>query len=699
MKILSRNCFILFATFFFLFSLATSLEAAANISQTPNVASWAPRIAVDSAGNLHVVWAEYYTPPQHTLPNPGTGDAFYSKYDVSTQTWSTPLNLSNSARVNSSEYRPVGIDIDSSNTIYVVYIDNNLTIKLRTFSTGAGWSSPFDISSHSNDEIDCARIAVDPGGNIYTCWWGIWSGVVYSRARVGGTWESVRTLSVGRRSKFPDIAVGSNEVWATFVQRDPAEYYTYYLRRSKSLNASWSSPQIVYQSPPENGHEFPAIEIDSNETPHLIWMLRVDPDSYDRWTVYSQWTGAGWTSPQVISSQALLHYPSLHKRGNNLYAIYQYGSWGNGVAALYNTRISGAWTGQTTVPDSVGVTYVDVSTSPSQDKIYFVWDAGGEIWCNMGATGPPPPPPPGYPVANFSFSPTSGNAPLTVTFDASASYDPDGTIVSYAWSFGTGATGSGRVTSYTYTTAGTFTIRLTVTDNDGKTGSTTKTITVLQFNYPPNAEFSFSPTTGIFPLQVTFDASASTDPDGSIVLYSWEFGDGATGSGRVVTHTYQRWGTFSIKLTVRDDRNATASKIRTIEVLRLFQPLNIRWQTHVDQSLFQTRYVTEVKWDKNPQNDQLGAQFGVQIVRYRIWRKKTADLYASYIPIAEVAADIYRHLDTKAGGKDLHTYTVTAIDNQGRESPIIDASFSRQTEVQEQKNPGKLRGLVKKTTS
>ncbi len=695
MKILSKNCFFLFAAIFILFSLAVSAEAAANVSRTPNVASWAPRIAVDSAGNLHVVWAEYYTPPEHTLPNPGTGDAFYAKYDISTQQWSTPLNLSNSARVNSSEYRPVGIDIDGSDNIYVVYIDNNTTIKLRTYSTGAGWSSPFDISTHTGDELDCARIAVDPSGNIYTCWWGIWSGAAYSRARVGGTWESVRTISAGRRSKFPDIAVGNNEVWAAFVQRDPAEYYTYYLRRSKSFNASWSSPQIVYQSPPENGHEFPAIELDGNETPHLIWMLRVHPDSYDRWTVYSYWTGSGWTSPQIISSQALLHYPSLHERGNNVYAVWQWGAWSNGVAALYNTRINGVWTGMGQVADSGGITYVDVATSPDQSQIYFVWDAWGEIWCNMGETGPPPPPPSGYPVASFVFSPTSGSAPLTVTFDASASYDSDGTIVSYSWNFGDGATGSGRVTSHTYASNGTFTIRLTVTDNEGKTGSTSKSITIVKINDPPIAEFSFSPPTGIFPLQVSFDASASWDPDGSIVQYSWDFGDGSTGSGKVVSHTYTSWGTFSIRLTVRDNDNAAATKIRTIEVLRLFQPLNIRWQTHVDQSLFQTRYVTEVNWDKNPQNDQIGAQ----IVLYRIYRKKIAELYTSLVPIADVAGDIYRYLDTKAGGKDLYTYTITAIDNQGHESPITDASFGQRITIKEPPIAVRNQGVIKKISN
>jgi hypothetical protein len=82
------------------------------------------------------------------------------------------------------------------------------------------------------------------------------------------------------------------------------------------------------------------------------------------------------------------------------------------------------------------------------------------------------------PTAAFSANPSSGNAPLTVSFDASASSDPNGTIVSYSWSFGDGQSGSGGQTSHTYTAAGTFTATLTVTDNDGATGQSSQTITV-----------------------------------------------------------------------------------------------------------------------------------------------------------------------------------------------------------------------------
>jgi PKD repeat protein len=75
------------------------------------------------------------------------------------------------------------------------------------------------------------------------------------------------------------------------------------------------------------------------------------------------------------------------------------------------------------------------------------------------------------PVPSFTHSPPAGAAPLTVNFDASASTDPDGTISSYAWNFGDGTIGTGETTAHTYTSTGSFTPTLTVTDNDGASAS------------------------------------------------------------------------------------------------------------------------------------------------------------------------------------------------------------------------------------
>jgi trimeric autotransporter adhesin len=169
------------------------------------------------------------------------------------------------------------------------------------------------------------------------------------------------------------------------------------------------------------------------------------------------------------------------------------------------------------------------------------------------AAGSGAPPPNQAPTASFSSSCTF----LSCAFDASASSDPDGSIVSYAWDFGDGTTGTGKMPSHSYPMAGDYTVQLTVTDDDGGTDSVSHTVSPASppANQPPAAEFSSSCTA----LSCTFDASASSDPDGSIVSYAWDFGDQAMGAGKTPSHNYAAAGDYSVQLTVTDDDGATGS--------------------------------------------------------------------------------------------------------------------------------------------
>ena len=94
------------------------------------------------------------------------------------------------------------------------------------------------------------------------------------------------------------------------------------------------------------------------------------------------------------------------------------------------------------------------------------------------------------PTASFTATPVSGQAPLTVAFDASASIDADGSITSYSWNFGDGSSGTGVTASRTYAAAGTFTTVLTVTDNRGATARATRILTVTAGPPPPSVTVS-----------------------------------------------------------------------------------------------------------------------------------------------------------------------------------------------------------------
>jgi len=270
------------------------------------------------------------------------------------------------------------------------------------------------------------------------------------------------------------------------------------------------------------------------------------------------------------------------------------------------------------------------------------------------------------PVASFTISPAPPYyVGATLTFDASASEDTDGTIVSYEWDFGDDTYETGNITTHAYTSSEEYMVSLTVTDNDGLVDTTTKIITIekmsnaisitasptsitlgesttisgsisliregmdvtiqyrlsgkeawtklttvttdenSQYSYVwtplapgtyelkaswegdektskatsnvitievveiPVASFTISPTLPYYVGDtVTFDASASYDPDGTIVSYEWNFGDDniTTAADPVITHIYAEPGTYLVTLTVTDNQSLTADTTDTITV-------------------------------------------------------------------------------------------------------------------------------------
>jgi PKD repeat protein len=169
------------------------------------------------------------------------------------------------------------------------------------------------------------------------------------------------------------------------------------------------------------------------------------------------------------------------------------------------------------------------------------------------------------PNADIQVNANHGIAPFEVILDAGLSSDSDGNIVQYSWQFGDGSSATGVTTSHIYNTQGTYTVTLTVTDNVGASDTETLQIEVIS-NQPPEASMVLSRVSGYAPLAIDFDASGSSDSDGSIVEYDWDFGDEATGRGSSVSHTYNTPGSYTVTLAVTDDKGAVDSATAVIEV-------------------------------------------------------------------------------------------------------------------------------------
>jgi PKD repeat protein len=164
------------------------------------------------------------------------------------------------------------------------------------------------------------------------------------------------------------------------------------------------------------------------------------------------------------------------------------------------------------------------------------------------------------PTAAFTSSCTN----LSCTFNGSGSSDSNGSITSYAWDFGDSHTDTGVTPpAHAYASAGTYTVSLTVTDNGGATSSVTHTVTVSAANAKPTAAFTSSCTN----LSCTFNGSGSSDSDGSITSYAWDFGDSHTDTGVTPpAHAYASAGTYTVSLTVTDNGGATDSVSHSVTV-------------------------------------------------------------------------------------------------------------------------------------
>lgn len=175
---------------------------------------------------------------------------------------------------------------------------------------------------------------------------------------------------------------------------------------------------------------------------------------------------------------------------------------------------------------------------------------------------------------NLFSGPVEVNEGDTVILDASESYDPNGDSIFYFW---TKLSGPEIEINNPYSVTASFVapevigssqdvlkINLSVRDSKGATSSDTIEIRVRNTkDDPPVAKFTANPLRGAVPLTVSFDASASFDYDGSVILYSWDFGDGSVidTNSPTITHTYNTPGEYNVVLKVIDSggNSSTAS--------------------------------------------------------------------------------------------------------------------------------------------
>ena len=262
------------------------------------------------------------------------------------------------------------------------------------------------------------------------------------------------------------------------------------------------------------------------------------------------------------------------------------------------------------------------------------------------------------PLASFTSTPSSATTATAISFNGTASYDPDGTLVSYSWAFGDGATGTGSVVAHSYTLAKTYTVTLTVTDNGGIIGSTTTQVTIT--DRPPVVSFMPSPTTANTGQSITLSISA-VDPDGTISTTRIDWGDNAnqlySGAVSSATHSYNSTGsstskTFTIIITATDNNASYASTTSQVTIndrvpSASFNPSSTVLRT--GQNVTLTISAT----------DPDGTVTAIKVD----WGDGTIDTLSG-----TATSDIHSYSSTGTSASKTFTITVTVTDNSGSTS-------------------------------
>lgn len=551
-----------------------------------------PQLAVDQEGEVHMAYMDGRSS--------GHREIYYKKF-VNGR-WTAPERVGYSPGLNSSWPR-IAVE---GNRIYVLWCHNHtspsadlhrLDIVLMEKNDGGSFPSNYQNVSRLPDAVSVHPFFDVWKGNVYAAWMddhharGNWN--IYYNDRIGGQWGNSIRLHPDFNQYTPAVAVDpqgvvhviyankGNPVWyqqknsrgwterkeistgrtrvqsilfmkykmgylhAVWRQREGDGDYIYYARGTTSGN--WETPVKVSHG---GTSEYPGLDVDKNGTVHIV---------------YSDAGVGGERDVFYVNLEQVLTYPVASftinpEQGNPPLEVkfdasesydpdgrlvsYEWdfgdGAKGSGVTTTHTYTQQGRYTATLTVTDNE-----KQSSSGSREIM----------------VGTPP-------HAVFSAGPTSGPSPLVVDFDASASYDEDGYIKSYTWSFGDGTQGSGVTTSHKYTSEGVRIATLTVTDNTGLTASSSIEIEITD-NKTPVARFVRSPHQGPAPLKVDFDASGSNPADqvnGRIISYKWDFGDGGTGSGAKVSHTYRQAGDFTITLEITDNDGKKDSATKDVSV-------------------------------------------------------------------------------------------------------------------------------------
>ena len=483
-------------------------------------------IAVDPTDRVHIAFSVQTS-------NDDDRDVYYAQVKMDGGIQVAARNVHSSQ----DQAGTLDIDGDASGNAYIVWSERSDTPEIMwiKLSSSGSVSRPADTISGdlgTGGDVNYPRIAVDTSGDSYIAWqqkdnFAVRFSIYYTHLTSSGSVDvdpvQVASNAVIDLTFLEAAGSGNSDLYLTWVQGNSVHWSIIDRDGDVNENQEVASTIIGELTGPD-------LAIAPNDDVYLVYMMR------------ENLINAPWHP-----------YVRVRFDSNN--------SWSDADKVDEGTASAGQ--GRIAAGDEEGA----VVFSRSSD-LYMV---------TVGGTAANRPP-----VASLSASPTDPGVDEMVTFDGSDSGDPDvdDYVDDYYFEYGDGAN-SGWQTSTTsihsYSTVGTYTARLRVRDSYGEESDTADTLSIRVTSAPtnraPTAVLRADKTSVDAGGSVRLDGDASTDPDGVVSLYNFNFGDGVT-TGWVTqgaqTHTYTTAGTYTATLQVKDDdgdvsENTDAIAITVVE--------------------------------------------------------------------------------------------------------------------------------------
>jgi len=685
------------------------LDAAAGTWSSPVQAvaragsSACPPLWEDAEGGLHMAYHDGNASPNREI--------YYARFDVDSRKWSDRSLAYVSSGVNSTWPRIQG----AGDRLFILWSHNyeagvgEMDLTMIENSMSGAWPVPRENRLTVSDTPQSISIHGDfeyRDGKVHACWmdddhkqdsWNIY----YNQ----GVWEEgTGTWSFGAAARvypdnslqyYPALAVDENGV--VHILYSHKNNPVFHIMRE---NGAWSEPRAV-SSGSTAQNMFAVLEY-ADGLLHTVFPMGGDV-YYTRGL-----TDGTWADPVRIHAGQTPGYPGLDVDGDgNAHVVFSDGDATGVPRNIYYVEVD-----LPGIPPTANLTAdvtagpapltVELSGAASRDSdgriIDYRWNFGDgtsaagesldtvthtfesegtyvviltvldndlrtdtaslEVEVSSG------------PLAVITSSVTRGQAPLAVTFDGSESRALTGSILSWTWDFGDGSQGSGVLVTHVYPAGGRFTVTLTVEDSQGETGTDEVEIVVLE---APTAVFTASASLGRVPMSVVFDARGSSDPDGTIESYVWNFGEGPEERPAQTTHVFKTAGTWVVSLEVTDDDGLSDISLGTVVALDApLAPQAVVVERMLNRAFLFTDCINQVTWRENPDNPGL-----FTIAGYRIYSKPAGHDDSAYTQVGETAGGVFLFDDrgfVDAPAADAVVYTVTAVDSDGRESPFASAA-------------------------